>query len=256
MVDVQGKPEPEAMALLQPLKVKVVRSERFADGTVAGVVVGQNPQPRTKVEEKSTVRLAISKGPTPVPVPDVSKISLASAKEKLSAAGLVAGTVANDYSETVGEGTVLDYNPKGEQPKGTAIAMSVSAGPRPRTIPNVTGKTYDQAAATLAQVGLAAVRADAFSDTVLKDQVIGTTPGAGASVDKGSKVTVTISKGPDVVAVPNVKGKSVQQAQAALQQAGLGVSNVFGPPNKTVFDTDPTAGAQVKRGSSVNLYTK
>ena len=134
--------------------------------------------------------------------------------------------------------------------------MAVSGGPRPRTVPNLAGKTYDQAAASLQQLGLTAVRAEAFSDTVPKDQVISTTPARGASVDKGGKVTVTISKGPDLVVVPNVKGKNVQQATAALQQAGLGVSNVFGPPTKNVFDTDPAPGAQVKRGSSVNLYTK
>ena len=108
----------------------------------------------------------------------------------------------------------------------------------------------------LTAIGLTPARADAFSDTVPKDQVISTTPGAGASVDRGGKVTVTMSKGQDLVAVPNVKGKTVQQATAAMQQAGLAVSNVFGPPNKNVFDTDPVVGTQVKRGSSVNLYTK
>ena len=100
------------------------------------------------------------------------------------------------------------------------------------------------------------MRADTFSDTIPKDQVVGTSPAAGASVDRGTKVTVNVSKGPDVVAVPDVSGKSVQDATTVLQQAGLQVSNVFGPPNKKVFTTDPAAGTQAHRGSSVNLYTK
>ena len=103
---------------------------------------------------------------------------------------------------------------------------------------------------------MAARAPDAFSDTVPKDKVISTTPGAGASVAKGGRVTVTVSKGPDLLNVPDVTGKNVQDATAVMQQAGLQVSNVFGPPNKKVFVTDPPAGTQVHRGSSVNLYTR
>ena len=132
----------------------------------------------------------------------------------------------------------------------------MSGGPKPRTVPNVTGKTYDQAAAAIQAIGLVPARADAFSDTVPKDQVIGTSPGAGASVDRGGKVTINVSKGPDLVGVPDVTGKSVQDATTIMQQAGLSIGNVFGPPNKKVFTTDPAAGTKVKRGSSVNVYTK
>jgi serine/threonine-protein kinase len=141
-------------------------------------------------------------------------------------------------------------------PKGTAVDLNVSGGPKPRTVPALTGKTFDQSAAALQPLGLTAVRADAFSDTVPKDQVISTTPAAGASVARGGKVTVTVSKGPDMVAVPDISGKSVQDATTVMQQAGLQIGNVFGPPNKKVFLTDPPAGTQVHRGSSVNVYTK
>jgi len=251
-----GKTLDEARATLARLKVNVRTTERFADGTNAGIVLGQSVRPRDRVKEHSTVNLVVSRGPPPVAVPDLTGVSQQTATERITAAGLAVGGVSNRYDEQVGEGTVLDWNPKGQVPKHSAIALAVSGGPRPRTVPAVGGKTYDQAAATLQSVGLVAVRADAFSDTVPKDQVIGTSPAAGASVDRGSKVTVNVSKGPDLVAVPNVTGKSVPEATAAMQQAGLSIGNVFGPPNKKVFVTDPAAGAQVKRGSSVNVYTK
>src|SRR4029078_582795 len=153
----------------------ITRTEEFSDGTAAGGVIDQSPNARAKVKERSTDKLVIANGPHPAPVPELINLTQSAAKEKVSAVGLVPGNVANDYSETVAEGVVLDYTTKEQKPKGTAIALSVSAGPRPRTVPNVAGKTYDQAAASLAQVGLTAVRADAFSDTVPKDQVIGTT---------------------------------------------------------------------------------
>ena len=256
MVDVQGKTLDEARATLARLKVNVRTTERFADGTNAGIVLGQSVRPRDRVKEHSTVNLVVSRGPPPVAVPDLSGVSQQTATERITAAGLAVGGVSNRYDEQVGEGTVLDWNPKGQVPKHSAIALAVSGGPRPRTVPGVGGKTYDQAAAALQSVGLVAVRADAFSDTVPKDKVISTTPGAGASVAKGGRVTVTVSKGPDLLNVPDVTGKNVQDATAVMQQAGLQVSNVFGPPNKKVFVTDPPAGTQVHRGSSVNLYTR
>jgi serine/threonine-protein kinase len=167
------------------------------------------------------------------------------------------GAVNITYDEQAAAGYVMGWSRQGEQvPKHTAIDLNVSGGPKPRTVPTLSGKTFAQAAAALQPLGLTAVRADAFSDTVPKDQVISTAPAAGASVDRGGKVTVTISKGPDMVGVPDVGGKSVQEATTVMQQTGLQIGNVFGPPNKKVFVTDPPAGTQVHRGSSVNVYTK
>jgi serine/threonine-protein kinase len=252
----RGKSEADAVAALKPLKVKVQFNRPFVDGTAAGIVLDTRPLVGTKVHEKSTVRLTVSQGPPPVGVPDLSGVSEQTATERLNNAGLTVGNVTTRFDEQVPEGNVLDWNPKGQVPKHSAIALAVSGGPKPRSVPNVAGRTYDQAVAAIQAAGLVPARADAFSDTVPKDQVIGTSPGAGASVSRGGKVTINVSKGPDLVAVPDVTSKSVQDATAIMQQAGLSIGNVFGPPNKKVFVTDPTAGTQVKRGSSVNVYTK
>jgi serine/threonine-protein kinase len=253
----RGRTEAEARAALVVLKVKVQVSRPFLDGFEAGRVVDTRPFAGTKVKERSTVRLTVSAGPPPVDVPDLTSTTKATATEKLTAAGLAVGQVTDTFDEQAPSGAVLAWAHKGEKvAKHTAIDLNVSAGPKPRTVPSLAGKTYEQAAAALQQLGITAVRADAFSDTVAKDQVVSTSPAAGASVARGGKVTVTMSKGPDLVAVPDVSGKSVQDATAALQQAGLSVSNTFGPPTKKVFLTDPAAGTQVHRGSSVNLYTK
>ena len=85
--------------------------------------------------------------------------------------------------------------------------------------------------------------------------MIGTDPAAGTSVPRGAAVTVIVSKGPDVVRVPSVGGLTVDAAVAKMQQNGLSVTNVFGPPNRRVFTTLPGAGATVARGSGVDLYT-
>jgi serine/threonine-protein kinase len=256
--NVQGKLEAEARAALRPLKVRVrVTSRPQLDNTTAGAVISQRPLPGKRVHERGTVELTVSRGPPPVGVPDLTGLLKAAAQARLDQVQLTTGAVATRYDEQAPTGLVLSWAHTGEQvPKHTPIDLLVSAGPAPRTVPALAGKSFAQAAAALQAIGLTAVRADAFSDTVPKDQVISTTPGAGASADRGARVTVTVSKGPDLVPVPDVTGKSVPDATAVLQQAGLPVSNVFGPPNKKVFTTDPAAGTQAHRGSSVNLYTK
>src|SRR5205807_6176735 len=123
-------------------------------------------------------------------------------------------------------------------------------------IDNWSGRTFDEVASALQDAGLVPVRADAFSDTVPVGLIVSTTPGPGGKVPKGGRVTLTVSKGPDLVPVPDVRGAGVPDATAKLKAGGLQVANVFGPPDKQVFYLDPQPGAQVKRGSSVNLYTK
>jgi len=85
--------------------------------------------------------------------------------------------------------------------------------------------------------------------------VIGTSPPSGAQAPYGSTVTVIVSTGPPTTQVPDVSNKSVADATAALQAAGLSVSGVSGNPAKTVTGTTPAAGSTVPTGSSVQIDT-
>ena len=102
---------------------------------------------------------------------------------------------------------------------------------------------------------LTAVEQDKFDDTVPKGQVISTNPPSGTSVVVGSQVTVVVSKGQDLVPVPDVRGQSVLAATQALEAKGFTVSGVIGSPDRPVYVTNPANGALVKRGSAVKLYT-
>jgi eukaryotic-like serine/threonine-protein kinase len=165
--------------------------------------------------------------------------------------------VARPFFEDQPKGLVMDWSPKGtDVAKGTAVHLTVSNGPPQRTISDWKGKSFDDAAAAITKAGLVPKRNDVFDDTIPANFVVSTSPPANSLVDKGATVTINVSKGPDPVQVPNVNGQSVDQATATMKAAGLGVANVFGPPDKKVFTTDPPAGTQVKRGSGVNLYTK
>jgi serine/threonine-protein kinase len=69
-------------------------------------------------------------------------------------------------------------------------------------------------------------------------------------------VTVNVSKGPELIPVPDVRGMSVQDATNKLTAAGFVADGVTGPLNKPVTNTSPPPGTPVKRGSHVGLYTK
>jgi beta-lactam-binding protein with PASTA domain/tRNA A-37 threonylcarbamoyl transferase component Bud32 len=248
--------EKEAVARLQP-DFKVRKQREFVDGTTPGQVTDQNPDAGVTRKEGSTITLTVSKGPSPVRVPPLKDLDQAAAQSELEKVGLRLGSITPTPDENVVQGRVLDWSPKGNTlPKGTAVTLIVSGGPAPRTIDNFAGMTYDEAALKLTSIGLKPVQASDFSDSVTAGRVIRTEPSAGATAPRDSAVKVFVSKGPDLVAVPPIKGLSVQAATAALDRLGLGVSNIFGPPSKRVFDSDPLVGTHVRRGSNVSLYTR
>ncbi|MDP9387056.1 MAG: PASTA domain-containing protein, partial [Actinomycetota bacterium] len=236
--------------------VKVAK-RGFDEEVPKGAIVEQDPSVGT-LREGSSVAVVVSEGPEPRPVPDLTGLDQAAAEQRLRDHGFVPNVVAQP-SEDVPKGIVLSWAPSGTDPlpKGVAVTVTVSGGPRPREIPDVAGTTYEEAAQLLAAQGLKAARAEAFSNDVPRGRVISTRPGAGKPVERDSTVTVVVSKGPDTVAVPDVVGKSVGEATAAIEAAGLQVSGVGGKPKgQRVFLTDPQPGTRVQRGSGVFLFVR
>jgi eukaryotic-like serine/threonine-protein kinase len=64
---------------------------------------------------------------------------------------------------------------------------------------------------------------------------------------------VVVSRGPDVVTVPDVAGRSLDDAADALEAAGLEPGQVFGPARGDVAFTDPESGSTVRRGTTVDI---
>ena len=251
----RGRTLPEARAAAARFKLKVRVSERRFDETApVDTVLDQRPS-RGRVKEGSTVSVVLSRGPPDRPVPDLSGLTQPVAEQRLRESGLVP-KVSLAHSEDKPKGVVLDWTPKGPVPKGAEVSVTVSNGPAPRAVPPVAGRTYEEAVRLVALAGLKPARAEAFHDTVPAGKVIGTRPPAGTKLARDSTVTVVVSKGPDVVLVPNVGGQGVPQAQAILAQAGLPVTAVFGPPDRPVFTTNPPPGASVRRGTGVALHTR
>lgn len=97
-----------------------------------------------------------------------------------------------------------------------------------------------------------------FDEKVAKDNVLGTQPGPGTEVEKGSVLTLIPSAGPETVPVPNVANLSEAAARAKIAEAGLAVGRVSKNQSDTVprgqvIGTNPAAGKRVKKGGNVNL---
>jgi len=250
-----NRTEAEATAELRALKFKVSFRRPYVNGTTAGQITDQTPdaRPGRTLKEGRAVTLTVSRGPQPIPVPNLANLDKAAAVDAITKGGFVVGDITEVNDEVAAPGAVLDYSPKGASaPTGAKIALTVSSGPAPRVIPDVAGQSFAAASAALAQVGLQAVRADDVSDSVPAGQVAGTNPAIGASVDRGSTVTVVVSQGQPTV--PDLRGLSVAEATAKLEAAGLEKGGVYGPPGGRVFLTTPGSGNKVKRGASISLF--
>jgi serine/threonine-protein kinase len=202
----------------------------------------------------------LSLGPQPIKVPtNLAGLHQADAEAVLQTLGLKAGTVTHATSMTVRAGDVISSSPNsGTLLPGQSVDLVVSTGKPTVAVPALTGPSaasFAAAQSALQAVGLTGVESDQFSDTVPKGQVIGTQPPGGTSLTVGSQVTIVVSKGPDLVAVPQVQGQTVPQATQTLNAAGFAVTVSNASSNATVKSTNPPAGTMAPRGSNVTLNT-
>ena len=141
---------------------------------------------------------------------------------------------------------------------GTNIVVSVSAGPQPRIVPDLTGFALPDATAQLQALGLTVVQVpDEFSDQAL-GAVTRQDPPPGASVARSTSVTIAVSKGPDLVAIPALAELNLQQATDALTTAGLVVGSVAGDQAGIVVLAEANgvalaANTTLPRGTAIDL---
>jgi len=231
----------------------------YSDTVPAGSIVSCQPKAGQKVGLGQAVTATVSRGVETKTVPDVVGKTKDQATAAITAAGLTLGDITEEYSASVESGKVISCDPKaGKVIKHTEkVSLVVSKGKEPATIPDVTGMSEDEAKKVLEDAGLKKGKVSkGYSDSVAKGNVISSSPIAGASgYYKGDSVDLTVSKGPEKVTVPDVTGKSQDEAKKALEDAGLKVevNKRLGGPFGTVRSTDPAPGSSVKPDSKVTI---
>ena len=160
-------------------------------------------------------------------VPDVTNKSIAQARTTLEQAGFKVGTETEVYSSTVPAGSVVSTDPQaGEQAvKGSTIKINVSKGTEQVTVPDLKGKSADEAQKALNEAGLTGQQGDSvFSDDVDENMVASQETPSGATANKGDTVVFHLSKGSEKVTIPNVVGMTQSQATSKLENAGFAVN--------------------------------
>lgn len=188
-------------------------------------------------------------------VPAVTGLRQAEAEAKVRDAELEPRTTRQESSRP--RGVVLAQSPDAgdEVEEGSEVRLVVSAGPPSETVPDVVGEAEARAVADLTAAGFETEIARAFSDRKA-GLVVAQDPKAGARLEEGSTVKLTVSKGAKPVTVPDVVGTTSSQATATLRDAGLDVNLVGVPsdePSGTVVAQSPAAGKQAKEGDRVRL---
>ena len=129
------------------------------------------------------------------------------------------------------------------------------------TVPDLTKKPVSQALDLLAKENLAAKQAGVeFAGDVPPGSVLRQIPSAGSTVREGRIIRVWVSQGDEMVFVPNTVGKTLREAQLAIRQAGLNVTQVENAysltyAKGTVITQNPEPDSMVQKGTSVSLVS-
>ncbi len=162
-----------------------------------------------------------------VTVPDVTGKPIAQARTTLEQAGFKVGTETEVYSSEVSSGNVVSTDPKaGEQAeKGATIKINVSKGTEQVSVPDLKGKSADDAQKALSQAGLNGKQGDTvYSDDVSEGAVASQDTSAGSKANKGDTIVYHLSKGSEKVSIPNVVGMTQANATSKLESAGFSVN--------------------------------
>ncbi|NEB82209.1 Stk1 family PASTA domain-containing Ser/Thr kinase [Streptomyces sp. SID14478] len=230
---------------------------KYSDGFKRGTVMATDPKANARIRDGDAVNLTVSKGPQTVKVPDLKGTPVATAKSDLKNRGLTPGMITRAFSEDVAKGSVISTDPDAGTTRnaGSAIALVVSKG-SPVDVPDVTGESEQDAVAELQEAGLKAeIATQRITSDEDKGDVARQSPADGRLAE-GDTVTLTISKGPPMVEVPDVTGMSVDDATSKLEGAGFEVDEdrgLLGLFGDTVKDQSVKGGDDAPKGSTIKI---
>jgi serine/threonine-protein kinase len=192
--DVRGRDVNSAIAALAGLglnaKIVHVYSPQPAD-----TVTGQFPAPGDNVLKGSNVRINISRGAKPIPVPDVTGQPYLNAKSALEGQGFVVKRVDVQSDQAAGTVVSTDPQPGNDSSKGATITLSVSKGPATTQVPVVLNLNQAEAEQRITDAGLTpSVVYQPVTDPSQDGIVIDQNPSAGADAKSGEIVIITVGQ--------------------------------------------------------------
>lgn len=250
-------------------EVTVEQNEGTNEDPFDGLIIGQSPAAKETVDEGSTVNITVAKGrpiPTSVIVPDLKGMSPEEAEMALVSAFIFSLPGEPVYSDDVEPGKVCDQSAvpgsslqitaeqfkNGEWP---IVSYSTSLGKEQVKVPDVVGKTSQEARDALTNAGLAIDTTSSFSDKVEADRIISQSIPKDSTVAKGTIVSIEISQGKkpvDRVAVPDIRTYTLEEAKRTLESAGLNYTYTGNEAGR-VITVKPQPYTEVDKGSTVTF---
>ena len=278
----------QALATENDLRLRVEFQQ--TDAAPQGTVIAQDPRAGRPVAIGGRVTITIASQPAQVAVPDVTGQTEDDGFNALLDAGLEPGTRTTRTSDSVRAGRIISTNPRAGVivqrdstvdyvvSRGPATSPAPTPTPRPTagvvTVPDVRGLSEADGLTEIGAAGLkAGTRTRKNSSKVAVGDIISTDPAAGVQVARGSSVDYIVSRGPSatptpaptrtprptaaIVSVPQVRGMNEADALTELSAAGLVPGqrtrrSSASVPSGDIISTNPAAGVQVARGSSVD----
>ncbi|TWH35881.1 PASTA domain-containing protein [Micrococcus luteus] len=195
-------------------------------------------------------------------VPDLDGLAREAAEERLTAAGFTAAVTAR-HNELRTEGTVVASSPAAGEPagRGTPVELTVSAGPAPVPVPDLTGVVIRRAHGVARDARFTVQVAERRTDpAVPAGAVIEQHPAPGEQATPGTAVRVVLSEGRAVRPVPDVTGQDPETARTTLADDGWDARvhrlplPLAGRGESRVLHQSPAAGTALPEGTAVHVW--
>jgi len=237
------------------LDLKVEREE-FSEDIPENRVIKSSPAGGGRISPDGTVEVTISKGKERYIVPTLQGLKMEIAEGLIKDNNLVVGEIIEEFSSEFPKGFIMRSSPAaGERIKrDSQVTLYLSKGVEQVGISSYQGKSGEQALNELTEAGFEVETKYVFNEDLPIGAVVSQIP-SGGDIDKGSVITLTVSKGSQFVFIPNVFSLSEAKAIDTLKDLDLKVvvKKVGNKKTKVVTNISPKVGDKVKRGSTVTI---
>ncbi len=261
MPNVQGLPRTEAFEELKALRNAGFEIEEmyvYNSNVPKGEVIGQVPK-KGSLEENTKIVITISQGLERINLDDYTGETMENVVAVLEAKGIDVKT-SEEMSDEIEEGRVIRQLPTAGQivQTGDSVRIFISSGPNKFSLDDYIGSDFDEAKEELEAQGIKVTSAEEYSDSVPEGVVIGQNPPEKTEMKKGDSVTLTVSKGSELMTVPNLLGLDKDKANDALKNNNLKLGTVTeitsGQAKGIIVKQSINADEKVSKNSVVDVY--
>lgn len=254
----QGQTQDEAAQSLEEAGLKGKYTQEASADVDEDTVISSDPGAGQEVAKGSTVNVVVSSGPAPVDVPDLTGKSSDDARAALEEVGLTMTVAGEEDAVKAEAGTVTRSSPQAGSSAMPGDEVQVWVATGSYTVPSVEGLTEEEATKRLEDIGFQVETTEAESSDATAGTVTDQTPPKDSSAKIGATIQLTIATAPGPVAVPNVTGRSYEDAKTILEDAGFGVERGDTESSDSIDEgsvirTDPQADEKVDAGSTITV---